>query len=162
MIQQSLIYIYPTLDEVEAAGKHLSNRHFPINQISIVTQNIETVQHHGFIAVDDFGKQSVTSTARMSSFLELLVGVTFIWLPGNDPVFAAGPFAATLRSELESGAECTKVDKLLNVLMIWGVSNENIMEYAAMIRQGKYLLAANCDETWVCQARMILGNATND
>ena len=95
MTQQSVVHIYPNLEEAEAAVKRLSDGKFPINQISIVTQNIETTkQVHGFITVGDVAAKGASSGAWMGGFFGLLVGAAFIWVPGAGPLFVAGPFAA--------------------------------------------------------------------
>ena len=163
MTQQSVVHIYSNLDEAEAAVKQLNDQKFPINQISIVTQNIEsTKQVHGFITAGDVVAQSASSGAWMGGFFGLLVGAAFIWVPGVGPLFVAGPFAAMLLGGAEGVLAGAAGGGLLGALFGWGVSKEHIIKYEESIRSGKYLVVANGDEAQVNQARAILGGLTDD
>jgi len=163
MTQQSVVHIYPSLDEAEAAVKRLSDRKFPINQISIVTQNIETTkQVHGFITAGDVAAQGASSGAWMGGFFGLLVGAAFIWVPGFGPLFVAGPFAAMLLGGAEGVLAGAAGGGLLGALFGWGISKEHILKYEEGIKGGKYLVVANGNESQVNLARAILGGLTDD
>jgi uncharacterized membrane protein len=163
MDQQSVIHIYPSLEEAEAAVKHLSDSKFPINQISIVTQNIETTkQVHGFITAGDVAARGASSGAWMGGLFGLLVGAAFIWVPGFGPLFVAGPFAAALLGGAEGIVAGAAGGGLLGALFGWGISKEHILKYEEVIKGGKYLVIANGDETQVSQARTILDGLTVD
>jgi len=155
--QQSVVHIYPSLEEAEAAVKRLSDSKFPINQISIVTQNIQTTkQVHGFITAGDVAAKGASSGAWMGGFFGLLVGAAFIWVPGFGPLFVAGPFAAALLGGVEGIVAGAAGGGLLGALLGWGISKEHILKYEEGIKGGKYLVVANGDESQVSMARMIL------
>jgi hypothetical protein len=163
MAQQSVIHIYPSLEEAETAVKLLSDKKFPINQISIVTQNIETTkQVHGFITAGDIATQGASTGAWMGGFFGLLVGAAFIWVPGLGPLFVAGPFAAALLGGAEGVLAGAAGGGLLGELLGWGVSKEHILKYEEVIKGGKYLVIANGDESQVSQAHTILDSLTAD
>jgi uncharacterized membrane protein len=163
MAQQSVVHIYPSLAEAEAAVKRLADRKFPINQISIVTQNIETTkQIHGFITAGDVAAQGASTGAWMGGFFGVLVGAAFIWVPGLGPLFVAGPFAAALLGGVEGIVAGAASGGLLGALFGWGVSKEHILKYEQDIKNGKYMVVANGDETQVRQARTILDGLTDD
>jgi uncharacterized membrane protein len=163
MAQQSIVHIFPSLEAAEAAVKHLSDNKFPINQISIVTQNIETTkQVHGFITVGDVAARGASSGAWMGGFFGLLIGAAFIWVPGIGPLFVAGPFAAALLGGVEGIAAGAAGGGLLGALLGWGISKEHILKYEEVIKGGKYLVIANGDETQVSQARLLLDGLNAD
>lgn len=163
MTQQSVVHIYPSLEDAEAAIKHLSDNKFPINQISIVTQNIETTkQVHGFITVGDMAARGASSGAWMGGLFGLLVSAAFIWVPGFGPLFVAGPFAAALLGSVEGIAAGAAGDGLLGALLGWGISKEHIIKYEELIKSGKYLVIVNGDESQVNRARSLLDGLTAD
>jgi uncharacterized membrane protein len=163
MTQQSVVHIYPSLPEAEAAVKRLSDNKFPINQISIVTQNIETTkQVHGFITAGDVAAQGASTGAWMGGFFGLLVGAAFIWVPGLGPLFVAGPFAAALMGGVEGIVAGAAGGGLLGALFGWGVSKEHILKYEQDIKNGQYMVVANGDEAQINQARAILDGLTAD
>jgi uncharacterized membrane protein len=163
MAQESIVHIYSTLQEAEAAVKLLSDGKFPINQISIVTQNLETTkQVHGFITTGDVAAQGASSGAWMGGFFGLLVGAAFLWLPGFGPLIVAGPFAAALLGGIEGIAAGAAGGGLLGALFGWGISKEHILKYQEDIKGGKYLVVANGDKAQVSQAQTILNSSTAD
>jgi uncharacterized membrane protein len=161
MAQQSLVHIYQNLEEAEGAVKLLSDKKFPINQISIVTQNIESTKKvHGFITAGEVAAQGASSGAWVGGFFGLLIGAAFIWVPGIGPLFVAGPFAAALLGGVEGIVAGAAGGGLLGALFGWGISKEHILKYEEVIRGGKYLVIANGNEVQVNQARTILDSAT--
>jgi len=157
MTQQSVVHIYTSLEAAEAAVKRLSDDNFPINQISIVTQNIETTrQIHGFITAGDVATGGASSGAWMGGVFGLLFGAAFLWIPGIGPLFVAGPFAAALLGGMEGMLAGAASGGLLGALLGWGISKEHILKYEADIKGGKYLVVANGDETQANLARTIL------
>jgi uncharacterized membrane protein len=161
MTQESVVHIYQSLEEAEGAVKLLNDKKFPINQISIVTQNIETTKKvHGFITVGEVAAQGASSGAWMGGFFGLLVGAAFIWVPGVGPLFVAGPFAAALLGGVEGIVAGATGGGLLGALFGWGISKEHILKYEEVIKGGKYLVIANGDEAQVNQAHTILDGAT--
>jgi hypothetical protein len=163
MAQQSAVHMFSNLEEAEAAVKLLGDRKFPIKQISIVTQNIETTkQVHGFITAGDVAAQGASTGAWMGGFFGLLVGAAFIWVPGLGPLFVAGPFAVALLGSLEGVAAGAAGGGLLGALFGWGISKEHILKYEEHIKGGKYLVIANGDEAQVKLAKSILDDLSSE
>ncbi len=163
MTHQNLVHIYPNLEAAEAAVKCLTESNFPINQISIITQNIETTQHHGFITAGDVAAaaKGLAPGAWIGGFLGLLVGATFIWVPGFAPLFIAGPFALSLLGGLEGMAAGAAAGGLLSAWLGLDASKENLLSDEAGLKSGEYLLVANGDDAQLSQVQTILGNVTN-
>jgi len=161
MTNQSVIHMYHKLADAEDAVKHLIDQNFPANQISIVSQNLETEkQVHGYINAVDIAKSSTGAGAWMGGLFGLLIGAAFIWVPGIGPLIVAGPFAAALLGSMEGIAVGAASGGLLGALVGWGVSKEHILKYEEVIKSGDYLVIANGDEAQVTLARNILDGLT--
>ncbi len=159
MTQQSVVHVYHNLTEAEEAVKRLIDQKFPANQISIVTQNLETEkQVHGFITAGDIAKEGAGTGAWMGGLFGVLMGAAFIFVPGFGPLVVAGPFAAALLGGVEGAAVGAAGGGLLGALVGWGVSKEHILKYEEVVKGGNYLVIANGDEAQVNQAKAILGN----
>jgi hypothetical protein len=163
MTQHSTVHIYPSLEAAEAAVKRLSDGKFPIQQISIVTQNIETTQQvHGFITAGDVAAQGASSGAWMGGLFGLLIGAAFLWVPGLGPLFVAGPFAMALLGGAEGIVAGAAGGGLLGALFGWGISKERILKYEEGLKGGQYLVVANGDDAQVSLARSLLDGWTAD
>jgi uncharacterized membrane protein len=150
--------MYPNLQAAEAALKRLTDTNFPINQISIVTHDIETTKHYGFMTDGDLAAaKGVASGAWVGGVIGLLVGATFIWVPGFAPLFVAGPFAISLIGGLEGMAVGAAAGGLLSALLSLGVSKEQMLNQEEVVKGSEYLLVASGDESQVIEARTILG-----
>jgi hypothetical protein len=161
MIQQSSLHTFHRMTDAEDAVKRLIDQQFPADQISIVTQNIETEkQIHGYITPGDVAKDGIGTGAWMGGLFGLLLGAAFVWVPGFGPLIVAGPFAAALLGALEGTVVGATGGGLLGGLFGWGVSREHILKYEEVIKAGDYLVIANGDETQVKQARDILDGLT--
>lgn len=157
MKQQSVVHIYQSMGEAEDAVKRLIDQKFPANQISIVTQNLETEkQIHGFITVGDVAAKGAASGAWVGGLFGLLAGAAFIFVPGFGPLIVAGPFAAALLGGVEGAVAGAAGGGLLGGLFGWGVSKEHILKYEEVVKGGSYLVIANGDDAHVNQARTIL------
>jgi uncharacterized membrane protein len=161
MAQQSTVHTFHSMIEAENAVKHLIDQKFPKNQISIVTQNIETEkQIHGYVSVGDVAKETSATGAWLGGLFGLLAGAAFIFVPGVGPLIVAGPFAAALLGGAEGVLVGATSGGLLGALLGWGVSREHILKYEESIKTGDYLVIANGDEAQVSQARSILDGTT--
>lgn len=157
MAQQSGVHVYHNLAEAEEAVKRLISREFPADQISIVTQNLETEkQVHGFITAGDVAAEGAVTGAWMGGLFGLLVGAAFVWVPGFGPLIVAGPFAAALLGGLEGVMAGAAGGGLLGALFGWGVSKEHILKYEEVVKGGNYLVIVNGDEAQINQANSIL------
>jgi hypothetical protein len=98
----------------------------------------------------------------MGGFLGLLVGATFIWVPGFAPLFVAGPFAVSLLGGLQGMVAGAATGGLLSALLGPAIPKEHLLNGEEGLKAGEYMVVIHGDETQLIQAQTILGGLTDD
>jgi hypothetical protein len=159
MADQSVVGVYDAMSDAENAVHTLNQAGFPIRQVSIVGQNLQSEsQIHGYVTAGDVAKGSAKTGAWLGGLFGLLIGAAFLWVPGIGPLFVAGPFSAMLLGGIEGAAAGAAGAGLLGALVGWGVSKKHILKYEQHLRGGKYLVIAHGSAEQVEKARTILQN----
>jgi len=144
MIEQSVITVYDTLSSAEEAIRKLDRGGFPIKQVSIVSQNLQSEREvHGYVIAGDVAKGGAGVRTWTGGLFNQLPGAAFIWVPGFGPLVAAGLLAAGLLRSIEAGVGISADAGLLHVLAGWGVPLKRIIKYAEALKAGKYLVIAH-------------------
>lgn len=157
MSEQSVIGVYQSMSEAEEAVRTLGRGSFPITQVSIVAQNLESEKEvHGYITTGDVAKTGTSTGAWVGGLFGLLVGAAFIWVPGFGPLLVAGPLAAALLGGIEGAVAGATGGGLLGALVGWGVSKQHILKYEEHLKGGKYLLIAHGSAEEATRAHNIL------
>lgn len=157
MSDQSVIGVYDTMSKAEEAIRTLSRSGFPITQISITAQNLESEKEvHGYITAGDVAKTGVGTGAWVGGLFGLLAGAAFIWVPGFGPLVVAGSLAAVLMGGAEGAAVGAVGGGLLGSLVGWGVSKKHIIKYEEHLKGGKYLVIAHGNAEEMTRAHNIL------
>jgi hypothetical protein len=95
MSDQSVIGVYDTMSKAEEVIGALNSGGFPIKQVSITAQNLESEKEiHGFVTAGDVAKSGAGTGAWLGGLFGLLAGAAFIWVPGFGPLIVAGSLAA--------------------------------------------------------------------
>lgn len=157
MSDQSSVGVYETLAQAEAAVRKLDQGRFPITQVSIVAQNLQTEKEvHGFITAGDVAKQGAGTGAWFGGLFGLLMGGAFLVVPGFGPLVVAGSLAAALLGSVEGAVFGAAGGGVLGALVGWGVSKEHVVKYEDHVKGGKYLLVAHGNAEEVSRAHDIL------
>ena len=157
MSEQSVIGVYNTMSEAEEAVHLLDKGNFPIKQVSVVAQDMQSEKEvHGYVTAGDVAKAGAGTGAWVGGFFGLLVGAAFIWVPGFGPLLAAGSFAAILLGGVEGAIAGAAGGGVLGALVGWGVSKQHILKYEEHLKGGKYLLMAHGSAEEVTRAHDIL------
>jgi uncharacterized membrane protein len=155
--QQSVVGVYDSMDAAEDAVQKLHENDFPVAQISIVSQDLQSERKiHGFISAGDVARTGAGVGAWTGGIFGLLVGAAFVWVPGVGPLLVAGPLAAALLGGIEGAAAGGGLGGLLGGLMGWGVSKQHIPKYEDRLKGGKYLLVAHGSAEEVKKAQEVL------
>jgi uncharacterized membrane protein len=164
MATQSVVGVYDTMDAAEAAVRALAQSNFPIQQVSLVSQNLQSERTvHGFITTRDVAKSGAGIGAWTGGLFGLLVGAAFLWVPGFGPLVVAGSLASILLGGIEGALAGAAGGGLLGALAGWGISKEHILKYEDQIKGGKVLVIAHGSAEDVANARRILeGSAQQD
>lgn len=158
MAEQSVVGVYDTMVQAEWAVHELDHRGFPMQQVSIVTRNLESgSKTHGFISVgEDRTKHSAVTGTWVGGLFGLLMGAAFLWVPGFGPLLVAGRLATLLLAGIEGALAGAATGGLLGALVNWGVAEEHIFDYEKMVKSGKYLVIAYGNPDQVANAYTIL------
>ena len=160
MSEQSVIGVYTSMSEAEQAVQMLDKGNFPIKQVSIVAQDMQSEKEvHGYVTTGDVAKASASTAAWVGGFFGILVGAAFIWVPGFGPLLVAGSFASMLLGGMEGLAAGAAGGGLLGALVGWGVSKQHIIKYEEHLKSGKYLLMAHGSKEEVIHAQNIMKNS---
>lgn len=163
MSDESVISVYGSLSQAEEAVHSLARNGFPIKQISIVAQNLESEKVvHGYISAGDLAKSGAGTGAWVGGLFGLLIGAAFVWVPGFGPLLIAGPLAAALLGGVEGAVAGSAGGGLLGALIGWGVSREHVIKYEDRLKGGKYLLVAHGSPEEVAKAHKILERTEAD
>jgi hypothetical protein len=144
MAEHSVVGIYGTLREAEAAVRSLGDRGFPLQKVSIIAKHLEDEQRvHEYIAPADIANRSATVGIWAGGIFGVLAGVAFVWVPGFGPLVIAGSVAAELIGGVEGAMAGASVAGALGWLVGLGIAKEKIHKYEAAVKSGKYLVIAN-------------------
>lgn len=156
----SVVGLFGRISGMEDAVQRLARGGFPIKQISIVAQDLESEKEvHGYIIAGDLDKCGAAAETWFGGLFGLLVGAAFVWVPGFGPLFVAGPLAAALLSGIEGALAGTTSGGILGALVGWGVPKQHILKYEDWVMGGRYLVIAHGNAEEVARANDILSGA---
>ena len=160
MAEHSVVGIYKTLGEAEAAVRSLGEGGFPIQKVSIIAQHLEDDRRvHGYVTACDVAKSSATMGAWVGGIFGMLVGAAFLWVPGVGPLVVAGSLSSMLLGGVEGAVAGAAVTGVLGWLVGLGISKEKILKYEEAVKAGKFLVIAHGPADAVQKARAILAGS---
>jgi hypothetical protein len=155
-----LVATYRTMEEVEAALRTLADEGIPVDNMSIITQNLEsTTNVHGFVSTADVAKSGAGWGAWLGGIFGLLTGVAFLIVPGVGPVLAAGSAATWLVATLEGAGGGAAVGGIIGGFFGRFVSKKHIPKYEQKLKAGKYLLMTHGDSDLLDRAHKLLSDS---
>jgi hypothetical protein len=158
--EQSVVGVYDALSKAEDAVRTLGRSGFPIEQVSILAQDLQSEKEvHGYVTSGDVACGAAGTGAWLGGLFGVLFGAAFLWVPGFGPLLVAGPLAAAFLGGIEGAAAGAAGGGLLGALVGWGVSRKHILKYEEHLRGGKYLLVAHGSSDEVERARTALGTS---
>src|SRR5580700_6439382 len=141
--QNSVVAIYPTRTEADAAVKELQRGGVDMRKLSIVGKGYHTDEHAvGYYNTGDRMKYWGKVGAFWGGFWGLLFGSAFFMIPGLGPILAAGPVVAWIVGALEGAAVVGGFSALGAGLYSMGVPKDSIVKYEAAIKTDQFLLIA--------------------
>jgi hypothetical protein len=150
MLEHSVIGIYRTLGEAEAAVHSLRDAGVP------VARELGDHRLHGFAAACDVAKPAAAAGLWLGAIFGTFVGAAFFWVPAFGPLVVAGSLASAMIGGFEGAIAAAAVTGALGWLGGFGVSEHNIHKYEEALKNGKLLVIANSSELVANTARQIL------
>ena len=154
---EGVIATYTTMEEVDSALRRLGDEGFPVENLSVLTQNLESTRDvHGFISTGDVAKKGAGWGAWLGGIFGLITGVAFLIIPGFGPVLAAGSVATWLIAAVEGAGSGALLGGIIGAATGHFVEKRHIPKYEERLKAGKYLLIAHGDSYEVDNAQKIL------
>jgi uncharacterized membrane protein len=159
---ESVVAIYHTHTDAEAAVKQLQHAGIDMHALSIVAKDYHTdEQVVGYYNVGDRMKRWGKTGAFWGGFWGLLFGSAFFAIPGIGPLLVAGPLVAWIVGALEGAVVVGGVSALGAALFSVGVPKDSVLQYELAIKNDKYLLILNAGEVEIAKAKEILDTSTS-
>src|ERR1700723_3351961 len=155
--QNSVVAVYASHVEAEAAVKELQCAGIDMRTLSIVGKGSHTDEHVvGYYNTGDRMKYWGKFGAFWGGFWGLLFGSAFFAIPGIGPVLAAGPVVAWIVGALEGAAGVGGVSALGSGLYSIGIPKDSVVQYELAIKTDKFLVMVHGTASEVEKARGIL------
>jgi uncharacterized membrane protein len=157
----SVVAIYKSHAEAEAAVKELQRSGFDMEKLSIVGRDYHTEEHVvGYYTTGDrmryWGKQG----AFWGGLWALLFGSAFFWIPGLGPLLVAGPLVTLIVGALQSAVVVGGLTAIGAGLYSLGIPKDSVLRYETAVKTGKFVLIAHGTQEETVSAREII-NRTN-
>lgn len=154
---EGAIATYRSMDDVDEALRRLADEGVPVDQMSVLTQNLESsTRVHGFVTTGDVAKTGAGWGAWAGGLFGLLTGVAVLIIPGVGPVLAAGAAATWLLATVEGAGGGAALGAIVGAGVGHFVEKRQIPKYEQQLRAGKYLLIAHGDGALLDRAEKVL------
>jgi uncharacterized membrane protein len=155
----SVVAIYHTRSDAEAAVKQLQKSGFDMTKLSIIGRDNHTEEHVvGYYNTGDRIQAWGKSGAFWGGMWGILFGSAFFWVPGLGPLMAAGPLVTWIVGALEGAVVVGGISAIGAAIASIGIPKDSIVKYEVALRIGKFVLIAHGTDREVTQARQILNN----
>lgn len=156
----SVVGVFASHTEAEAAIKALQGGGIDMKKLSIVGRNFHTEEHAvGFYTAGDrmmfWGGQG----AFWGSLWGMLFGGALFLIPGIGPIVAMGPVVGWLAGAVEGAVVGGTVGIFAAALTSLGIPDDQIVKYETEIKSGKFLVLAHGSVGEIERAHGILGTS---
>lgn len=153
----TVVAIYKSHDEAEAAVKELQRSGFDLKKLSIVGRDYHTdEQVVGYYNTGDRVKYWGAQGAFWGGIWGWLMGSAFFIVPGVGPMVIAGPLVGWLIGALEGAVVVGGVSALGACLYSQGIPKNSILKYETALKSGKFVVIAHGTGEDVSHARKVI------
>lgn len=154
---ESVVAVYHTHTDAEAAIKELQHAGIDMHTLSIVAKEYQTDEHVvGYYNTGDRMKRWGKIGAFWGGFWGLLFGSAFFAIPGIGPLLVAGPLVTWIVGALEGAVAVGGVSALGAGLFSIGIPKNSVLEYETAVKNDKFLLVLNAGAAEIEKAKEIL------
>lgn len=154
----SVVAVFETHAQAEAAVKELQRSGFDMTRLSIVGKGYRTEEHPmGFYTTWDRMKVWAGYGAFWGAVWGALVGAVFLWLPGFGLLEPAGPLIHALAAAGEGAVLIGAIAMLGAGLVSLGMPRNAMVKYETEVRAERYLVVVHGDGDKVAEAKALLG-----
>ena len=153
----SVVAVYDTHAQAEAAIKDLQEAGVDMKSLSIAGKNTHTDEHVvGYYNIGDRMKSWGKTGAFWGGFWGLLFGAGIFALPGIGPILVAGPLVAWIVGGLEGAVVVGGVSAVGAGLFSIGVPKDSVIKYDVALKTDKFLLVVHGTPKAVDAAKRII------
>jgi len=153
----SVVAIYKSHADAEAAVKELQHSGFDMQKLSIVGRDYHTDEHVvGYYNAGERMKYWGKTGAFWGGIWGLLFGSAFFFVPGVGPLLVAGPLVGWIVGALEGAVVVGGLSALGAGLFSLGIPENSILQYETALKTGKYIVIAHGSTEEVAHARGII------
>jgi len=157
----SVVAIYKSHPEAEAAVKELQRSGFDMKKLSIVGRDYHTDEHViGYYNAGDRMKYWGQQGAFWGGIWGLLFGSAFFLIPGVGPLLVAGPLVGWIIGALEGAVVVGGLSAIGAGLYGLGIPKDSILQYETALKSGKFVVIAHGTAEESSRAREMI-NRTN-
>ena len=156
-MMNSVVAVYNTHSQAEAAIKELQEAGVDMKSLSIAGKDTHTDEHVvGYYNVGDRMKRWGKIGAFWGGFWGLLFGAGMFAIPGIGPILVAGPLVAWIVAGLEGAAVVGGVSAIGAGLFSIGVPKDSIIQYDVALKTDKFVLVVHGTPEAVEHAKEII------
>lgn len=153
----TVVAVYQTHTNAEAAIKELQHAGFDMKRLSIVGKDYHTEEDVvGYYNAGDRMKYWGKLGAFWGGIWSLLFGSAFFLIPGLGPLVVAGPLVQVVVAVLEGAVVVGGMSALGAGLYSIGIPQDSILQYESALKADEFLLVAHGSDQEVARAKEIL------
>ncbi len=157
MNHNTVVAIYHTHQEAEAAVKRLKDADYDLTKLSIVGRDYHTDEHViGYYNAGDRMKAWGTNGLFWGGVWSMLFGSAVFAIPGIGPLAMAGPLVSWIVGILEGAAVVGAFSALGAGLFSLGIPHDSVLQYESELKAGKFVIIAHGSIDETLHARAIL------
>jgi len=156
----SVVAIYKTHPEAEAALQAFKSSGFDMKKLSIVGKDYHTEEHViGFYNIEDRMKLWGKRGAFWGTFMGLLFGSALFLIPGFGHIMVLGPLVGWTVGALGEGAVVGGLSALGAGLLGIGIPKDSILRYETALKADAFVVVAHGTPAETMTARGILADS---
>ena len=161
--KNSVVGIYKTHTEAEAAVKELQKSGFDMKKLSVVGKDYHTEENVvGFYNAGDRMKYWGKLGAFWGALWAILFGSAFFVIPGLGQLVVLGPLAMMIVGALEGAVVTGGLTALGAGLYSIGIPKDSILKYETALKSDKFLVIAHGSAGDVAKAKSILESTSKE
>lgn len=155
--KNSVVAIFNTHTEAEAAVKELQKSGFDMKKLSIVGKDYHSEEHVvGYYNTGDRVKYWGKLGAFWGGIWGLIFGSALFFIPGIGPIVVGGPLVAWIIGALEGAVVIGGLSAIGAALYGMGIPKDSVLKYETSLKSNKFLLVAHGTGEEVEKAKTIL------
>lgn len=153
----SIVAVYQSHTDVEAAIKELQRADFDVTKLSVIGRDCHTDEHVvGYYNIGDRMKVWGKTGALWGGLSGFLLGSAFFWVPGLGPLLVAGPMVNWIVTALDGALVVGGLTTVGAALYSFGIPRDSILQYEKVLKTGKFILITHGSFDDTSKAKEIL------